>query len=173
MRRLLIPLLLFAALLSTALAAPTIFLVRHAEKATTGDLKNPDLSEVGRTRADALAAMLKDADITAVYVTELNRSRQTADPFARAAGLNPIVISARETGQLIAQLRKTKGHSLVVAHSNTIPEILRAFGLAEPPQINEPDFDNLFLIRLSSPVEILRLHFQSSTASLTSTPHDR
>jgi len=49
-------------------AAPVIFIVRHAEKATTGG-KDPDLSVEGQKRADALAQILKDSKITAVFVT--------------------------------------------------------------------------------------------------------
>ena len=47
---LLIPLLLAAA----ANAAPVIFIVRHAEKATTGG-NDPALSPQGKKRAEALA----------------------------------------------------------------------------------------------------------------------
>ena len=44
-------------------AAPVIFIVRHAEKATTGG-NDPDLSVAGQKRAEALARILKDSQIT-------------------------------------------------------------------------------------------------------------
>ena len=49
--------------------SPVILIVRHAEKATTGG-NDPDLSLAGQKRADALARILRDSQITAVFVTE-------------------------------------------------------------------------------------------------------
>ena len=57
-------------------AAPVIFIVRHAEKATTG-ANDPDLSVAGKKRAEALARILKDSQITAVFVTEFKRTQET------------------------------------------------------------------------------------------------
>jgi broad specificity phosphatase PhoE len=71
--------LLASALLSTATAQSTIFVVRHAEKADA--TKDPDLSEAGRARAEALAKALRDAKIAAIYATEFKRTQQTAAPL--------------------------------------------------------------------------------------------
>ena len=65
-------------------AAPVVFIVRHAEKASTGG-NDPDLSVEGQKRADALAQILKDSKITSVFVTEFKRTQETAAPTARAA----------------------------------------------------------------------------------------
>ena len=60
-----------------------MFLVRHAERADAGMAaakmagRDPDLSDAGKARANALAAMLKDARITAIFTTEYKRTRQT------------------------------------------------------------------------------------------------
>lgn len=143
-----------------ALSAPTIFLVRHAEKVTTGDTKDPDLSEAGRARAESLATMLKDAGITAIYATEFKRTQQTAEPFARATGIKTTIMPAKETESLIAKLKAAPGNSLVVAHSNTLPEILKALGVTDPPQIDEADYDNLFILGCGSTAGLLRLHFR-------------
>src|SRR5215470_14105009 len=51
----------------TANAAPVIFIVRHAEKASGGG-NDPDLSPAGQKRADALARILKDSQITSAFV---------------------------------------------------------------------------------------------------------
>ena len=68
-----IPLLL----VTDANAAPVVFIVRHAEKASTGG-KDPDLSVQGQKRADALAHFLRDSQITSVFVTEFKRMQETA-----------------------------------------------------------------------------------------------
>ena len=69
---------------SPAPDARQIYLVRHAEKAAGDD---PDLTVVGRARADILANELKQAGLTAIYSTDTRRTRQTALPIAKATGL--------------------------------------------------------------------------------------
>src|SRR5215510_5285780 len=95
-----IPLLLAAA----ADAAPVIFIVRHAEKASASD-KDPDLSLEGQKRADALALILKDSQFTSVFVTEFKRTQETAAPTARSVRVNPIVIPANDIRALVEKLR--------------------------------------------------------------------
>lgn len=143
-----------------AVAEPTIFLVRHAEKSQAGDAKDPELSEAGHARAESLAVLLKDAGITAIYATEFKRTQQTAEPFARAAGIKTTIVPAKETTALVAQLKEAKGNVLIVGHSNTIPEILKALGLISSLQIDEADYDNLFVLTTGSTLQLLRLHFR-------------
>src|SRR5215468_4929307 len=114
---LLIPLLMAAA----TNAAPVIFIVRHAEKASTGG-KDPDLTQEGQKRADALAHILKDSQITSVFVTEFKRTHETAAATARAANITPTVVPANDIGVLAEKLRALNGNSLVVGHTNTIPD---------------------------------------------------
>ena len=140
-------------------AEPAVFLARHAEKAQSGDPKDPDLSEAGRARATALATVLKDAGITAVYATEFKRTQETAEPLARALGLTTVIVPGKDTQALAARLKRAQGNALVVGHSDTVPEILKALGVAAPPSIADADYDNLFVLVLSQPVQLLRLHY--------------
>jgi broad specificity phosphatase PhoE len=64
-------------------AEPTIFVVRHAEKAQGGDEKDPDLSGNGRARAELIAEVLKDAGITAIYRDRTQSDPAKAAPIAR------------------------------------------------------------------------------------------
>ena len=116
-----IPLLLF---LTDADAAPVIFIVRHAEKASSGD-KDPDLSVQGQKRADALAHILQDSQITSVFVTEFKRTQRTAAPTATAAHVTPTVLPANDIDALVEKLHALKGNALVVGHGNTIPTCSR------------------------------------------------
>ena len=86
-------------------AAPTIFLVRHAEKASGPfvDKKDPPLSRAGQARALSLARLLRDTPFTAVYVTDLQRTQQTVAPLLRQRRLSPTVLPAKDTPALIAQ----------------------------------------------------------------------
>lgn len=151
---LLIPLLLAAAVN----AAPVIFIVRHAEKATTGG-NDPALSPQGQKRAKALANILKDSQITAVFVTEFKRTQETAAPTARAAHVSPTVIPANNIGVLVEKLRTLNGNALVVGHGNTIPDLLRALGIATPVSIPEDDYAEIFAVVRGDALQLLRLHY--------------
>jgi broad specificity phosphatase PhoE len=157
-KRLFFLLLLFGLFVSAAAARPTIFLVRHAEKAANGGV-DPDLSSAGRHRAQRLANVLKDARISAIFVTELRRTRQTAAPLAQMLGLNPQVVPSNNSPLLIARLHASSGNILVVGHSNTIPDVIRGFGVMTPVQIGENDFDNLFLLVRDPTARLIRLHY--------------
>lgn len=156
--------LLFIALLASSIqfvaAQSTIFLVRHAEKAAGEEANDPDLSEAGRARAEALALLLKDAGLTAIYATEFKRTQQTAASVARSGGIEVTIIAAKEIGTLVAQLKETGRNALVVGHSNTIPEILKALGVADSVTLGEMDYDNLFVLARGSPPGLIRLHYQ-------------
>ena len=137
---------------TTAFAQGTVFLVRHAERADTTKGApammgaDPSLSEAGQLRAAALATVLKDARISAIFVTEYKRTQQTAEPLAKALGLTPVVVKANDTAALIAQLKQATNNVLVVGHSNTVPDVIKALGVTTPVTIADTDYDNLFLV---------------------------
>lgn len=145
-------------LLTQAHAAPVIFVVRHAEKASTGG-KDPDLSPEGLKRADALAHMLKDSRITAVFVTEFKRTQETAAPAAGTAQVTPTIVPANDIGALTEKLRASTGNALVVGHGNTIPELLKALGIATPVSIPEDDYTEIFAVLLADVPQLLWLHY--------------
>src|SRR4029450_9380351 len=149
-----IPLLLVTA----ANAAPVVFIVRHAEKASTGG-NDPDLSPQGKKRADALAHILKDSQITSVFVTDLKRTRETAAQTAKAAHTTPTVIPANDSGVLVEKLRALSGNALVVGHGNTIPDVLKALGTATPVSTPEHDYNEIFVVMAGDTPQLLRLHY--------------
>jgi 2,3-bisphosphoglycerate-dependent phosphoglycerate mutase len=150
-----------AAATSFVAADPIVFLVRHAEKVEgAADPKNPELSSAGRVRAASLAAMFKDADVKAVFASEYTRTQQTAQEIARVAGVAVTVVPAKETAALITKLQEINGNAVVVGHSNTLPEIIKALGVATDLQIAETEYDNLFIWNRSTPRELVRLRQQ-------------
>jgi broad specificity phosphatase PhoE len=158
MKRLPLVLSILLLLAAAADAAPVIFIVRHAEKASSGD-KDPDLSLQGQKRADALAQILKDSQITSVFVTELKRTQETAAPTARAVHVSPIVIPANDIGALVEKLRALNGNALVVGHGNTIPDLLKALGIATPVSIPDDDYTEIFAVLAGDTPQLLRLHY--------------
>ena len=149
-----IPLLLVTA----ANAAPVIFIVRHAEKASTGG-NDPDLSLQGQKRADALAHILKDSEIRSVFVTEFKRTQETAAPTARAAHVSPTVIPANDIRPVVEKLRALNGNALVVGHGNTIPDLLKALGIATPVSIPDDDYTEIFAVMVAGAPQLLQLHY--------------
>jgi broad specificity phosphatase PhoE len=140
-----------AADVQASAATTTIAVVRHAEK-STDDPRDPSLSAVGRERANALRDVLKDAGISAIYVTNLKRTRQTAQPLADLRG---ITMSERLAATAAADLARdvlsnASGKSvLIVGHSNTVPQIVQALSGSAIAPIGDDEYDHLFVIVLS------------------------
>jgi broad specificity phosphatase PhoE len=144
-----------------AIASPTLYLVRHAERAATSGRVPTDtgLSREGEARAQALANLLKDAGITAIYTSEYRRTQETAAPLAKSLGIRPEVIPADDQRSLVAKLRGSTGNVLVVGHSNTLPALLNALGINARITIGEGDYDNLFEVKLRPKPELTHRHY--------------
>jgi broad specificity phosphatase PhoE len=74
----------------------TVYLVRHGHKAA-GDFSNPrlrlrdqPLSSLGRRQAVRLARWFRGRGITGIWVSEYQRTAQTARPLARRLGIEPV-----------------------------------------------------------------------------------
>jgi broad specificity phosphatase PhoE len=150
MRRLLLLALLLTSastLVAAEHPATTVILIRHAEKAApNGD---PPLTAAGAGRAKELAHILGSSDIRAIYVTQLQRTRLTAEPLAKAIGVEPVVFKTGDdyAKRVVADiLAKHAGETVfVVGHNNTTAEVMRQLGIAEAKTIPDSEFDNLFV----------------------------
>src|SRR6266478_1196480 len=145
---------------SIASAQPVVVIVRHAEKATNGG-SDPDLSSAGRARADALARILKDSGITAIFTSEFKRTQETAAPTATSAHLAPRVVAAKDTGALVTKLHELSGNALVVGHGDTIPNLIKALGISVLVNIPDADYSELLIVTLGDKPQLLRLHYPS------------
>lgn len=158
-------LLLLLATLSVSAAPPTtVILVRHAEK-TAGDPSmkdDPPLSAEGEARAQKLARMLASSGITAIYTTPFARTRDTAAPLAAALKLTPVAMKTGPTyaAEMAAKAREHAGETvLVVGHSNSTQNVMKALGLANAPKIEESEYDNLFIVTLGEEPTMLVLKY--------------
>jgi broad specificity phosphatase PhoE len=147
--------------------ATTILLVRHAEKLTDG--RDPALSPEGRSRAEELARVLADSAPDALWASQFRRARETLEPLSAALGLE-IAVDPIEGGDVqgwadatARRLRREYGGRTVViaGHSNTVPALIGALGIAGVPQIGEGDYDDLFVVGLDSGggARLLHLHY--------------
>jgi broad specificity phosphatase PhoE len=158
MRHLIQILCISLSLTAGADVTPVVFVVRHAEKAAT-DGNDPELSIAGQNRAKALARILKDSQIKTVFVTEFKRTQETAAPTAKEAQITPIVVPANNVVGLAAKLRALNGNALVVGHGNTIPDLMKALGVAAPVVISEENYSDIFAVSLHKPPQLIRLHY--------------
>jgi broad specificity phosphatase PhoE len=140
------------ALAGASAAATTLVLVRHAEKAAGDD---PPLTPAGVLRAERLAALFATSVLTAIYITDTRRSAETAAPTARAEGVVPQVRSRRDAAAharaLADELRQRPDSDLVLAveHSDTVPLLLGALGVASPPVLTDADYGDVFVVTWS------------------------
>lgn len=161
-RHMLVLLILLGVAASAAAAPEVVFLVRHAERADGGHpagMSNapadPDLSTAGKVRAERLAAILKDADIKRIFVTEFKRTQQTAAALATAGDIEPTIVPSKDVAELVRRLNATEGRVLVIGHSNSLPDILKALGVKENIAIGDDDYDNLFIVLRGSGEPVL------------------
>jgi 2,3-bisphosphoglycerate-dependent phosphoglycerate mutase len=127
----------------------TFVLVRHAE--TTGVGNDPSLSNTGHTRTAELTRILAELDLKAVYSTNFNRTRQTAQPVATDQGLSVTLYDAFSPNTLIDNVINSfpEGVVLVVGHSNTTASMLNALlGSNVYPDIPETEYDNLYIVNV-------------------------
>jgi broad specificity phosphatase PhoE len=137
---------------SVASAQKLVLVVRHAERADGGSMAptaqtDPLLSPAGRARAEKLAGMLAEAGLSAIYTTEFKRTQDTARPLAERLKMALTSVPSRETAVLVARIKKEHATDivLVVGHSNTVPEVITAFG-GPAIKMSEDEFGDLFVI---------------------------
>ncbi len=144
-----------------AAAQEAVFIVRHAER--LDESTDPPLSDAGRARAARLAATLRDAGVTAVFATEYVRTLDTAKPLADRLGLTVQRVPAADTAALVARVRALGAHArvLLVGHSNTVPDVLKALGDPAQVDIAADEYDSLFVVvpHDSSAPTVLRLKY--------------
>jgi broad specificity phosphatase PhoE len=147
----------------------TIILVRHAEKNIEPANPDPDLSTAGQARAQELARMFGDAGIKAIYATQYKRTQQTVKPLAEKIGVPATVIDAKNTAELVKQIRAQHNGDVVfiAGHNNTVPEIIGALGGPQLPIIPETEFDNLYVVTIYrvGKAKVLKMRYGSAMPS--------
>ena len=159
----------------------TVYIVRHAERASTHPT-DPPLDSIGKVRAIALRETLRDAGVSAIYVTQYIRNRETAAPLAEALGLEvrevrvegSISDHAREVARMLIEDHRGEA-VVVVGHSNTIGPIARALGADAPGALEDHEYEHLFIVSTdgTTPVRFVRARFGPPNPPPRETPHMR
>jgi Tol biopolymer transport system component/broad specificity phosphatase PhoE len=131
----------------------TVVIVRHAEKS------NDSLTEDGEKRAETLARLLTNAGVSAIFSTNYTRTTETANNTAEQLGI-PIQFYSSIQG--VADLIKSEYAGkvvLVVGHSNTVTQTVRALGVSSVPQF-DGRYDNLYIVTIRSDDTALLTHLR-------------
>jgi broad specificity phosphatase PhoE len=126
----------------------TILLVRHAEKALSPP-DNPPLSDpAGIARAQALAHVAAKAGVSAIFTSTLLRTIQTAAPLETALGITHREFDPNDTAGLANAIKAASSGQtvLVVGHTNTVPALIQLLGGPSIPNVDDAEFDNLFVL---------------------------
>jgi len=129
----------------------TYYFIRHAEKDRADKTnRDPNLMQKGVLRAAKWSSVLENVKLDAVYSTNYNRTKQTAQPTAEKKGLEVKIYDPR---QLFSEefANNTKGKTvLVVGHSNTTPAFVNAvLGTKKHENINDNNNANLYIVTIS------------------------
>ncbi|HET7604831.1 MAG TPA: phosphoglycerate mutase family protein [Sphingomicrobium sp.] len=136
-------LLAAAASASPALAADTVFVMRHLQK---GDGADPSLSAEGAANAKAVAGMLERSGIKAIFATPTRRAIETAQPLAAKLGIAITPYDPRNPDALAKTVGAMPGAVLVVGHSNTVPDLVARFGGKQAVTLTEQDYGTVFVV---------------------------
>ena len=127
---------------ATVLAHP-VYVIRHLQKGTGDD---PPLTAEGAAYAQQLAQHLAGSKIKAVFATATRRAQQTGAPTAARMGVTVTTYHPGDGAGLKAAVTAVGGPVLIVGHSNTVPEIVAAFGGQKPAAIADDQYGTLYLV---------------------------
>jgi phosphohistidine phosphatase SixA len=142
--RLIFPALLLAQMGFAQQETRIVYLVRHAEAASSA----PDaaLTAAGQKRAECLARTFKDAGVKQIFVSDAKRTQETAAPLAKELKITPTIVPAKDPSTLIRDLLYSGGGNiLVVSHSNELPFVLARMHAGTIAPIGDDEYDRLFV----------------------------
>ena len=118
---------MMVALAAVAISVPaygqvTVIFTRHAEKAATPADRPAAHERRAEARRSCWPPCWPNPASDAIYVTEFQRTQQTAAPLAARVHVKPTVIPARTPRRLVKAIRaRHSGVVVVVGHSNKLP----------------------------------------------------
>jgi 2,3-bisphosphoglycerate-dependent phosphoglycerate mutase len=136
--------------MASSTVATTLILIRHGERnnPASGDPPGgPSLNGDGKARAKLLVHVLGQTGIKAIYTSNFIRTQEMAKPLT--ALLAPITSVKLDDPVQIKKhilLNHAGKTILVIGHSNTVPALINLFTGGHLPDIDDPEFDNMFVL---------------------------
>jgi len=113
-----------------------LIIYRHADRS------GEDLNDQGIARAAAFVAALENMPIDAIFSPGIQRNLDTAEPLARARGVEITRVAVTHIARRIARL--SAGQSVVwVGNQGNLREIWEELGLEGPPPL---EYGDLFIV---------------------------
>ncbi len=137
---------------------PTTFVVvRHADRDGSKDA----LTSTGKERAKRLSELARMLRVSAVYSTDYQRTKKTAEPTVQSLKLKLNTYAQLNQKWFNDLKSKHRGKVvLIVGHSNTVGKIATGLGGKVDQKIGHHDFDDLFIVMVSEKtVRAVRLKY--------------
>jgi phosphohistidine phosphatase SixA len=116
----------------------------------TESTSDPSLAPEGSERANKLAGLLKEVNVSAIYSTNYKRTKSTVTPVAEAKSI-PIqdYKSLKET-ELDEMIKKYPGGTILIGHSNTVPGIVNLLiGKEQYKNLDDSNYGSLFIVSVT------------------------
>jgi phosphohistidine phosphatase SixA len=144
----------------------TVLFVRHADVDVPPPVGNPDpsLNTKGVIRANELARVAEAAGVSAIFTSELKRTKETAAPLAARLDLARPPSVVPDVAEFAAGVRAGRYGPvvLVVGHTNTVPPLIDAL-VSPQPNIMIEGFDNLLVVSVAvGDSQLVRLKYGAS-----------
>ncbi len=131
--------------ISYAQADSAIYLLRHAEKQKDGT-NDPHLTNKGHKRSELLAQQLSTANISKIYSTNYQRTRETVKPLSDSLGIAIQSYDPEKLEEFAEVLKAESGSIVVVGHSNTTPNLTSLLSGSPVDSIDDNEYDNLYQV---------------------------
>jgi 2,3-bisphosphoglycerate-dependent phosphoglycerate mutase len=133
---------------STFIFGQRFYVVRHAEKSAIPK-NDPELTDLGKNRAENLKNILKNKNIGQIFSTQTVRTINTAKPLALDQKIEIQIYDANNQSEFIENLKKNKDtNTLIVGHSNTIRYIINGLSEKEVLTKDLEDHEYYFLFEI-------------------------
>ena len=143
----LVALLLAMGSTQPAIAADTIYVMRHLQKAEGAD---PPLSAEGTANARALVDRLAASNVKAIFATPTLRAMQTGQQLAKKLGIAITSYDPRDPDALVKDVAAVPGAVLIVGHSNTVPDLVERLGGRPAIKMTEQDYGTVYVLHQGS-----------------------
>ena len=135
-----------------------LYLVRHAEKQADAG-KDPGLTNAGMFRAHQLVKLFQYRDIENIWSTDYKRTRDTVIPLVTTLKSKMKLYDPHDLPAFANRLLEDGMNALIAGHSNTTPDLTRLLCECDISDMDDSEYDLLFVVSVSGDetnVEILK-----------------
>ena len=135
-----------------------LYLLRHAEK-QVDEGKDPGWTNAGQFRAHQLVKLFQYRGIESIWSTDYKRTRDTVMPLVNTLQSGFKLYDPHDLPEIANQLLKDRKNALIVGHSNTTPDLTRLLCQCDMGDMDESEYDLLFVVSVlgsETKVEILK-----------------